>query len=103
MTIHPNPDPGINPYYSSYDYMGGGPVYRVPAGMPGAGNLLLVYHAEIATVTTQSFYSVLALASSTDDGLNWTDLGEIIRVNQAYRRDLDGYDIGDPPLVISPI
>ena len=30
---------------------------------------LMVYHAEIPTVTTQSFYSVLALASSADQGL----------------------------------
>ena len=102
VTIRPNLDPSINPYYSSYDYMGGGPVYKVPEGKPGAGHLLMVYHAEINTVTTQSFYSVLALAASTDNGLNWTDLGEIIRVNQAYRNDLDGYDIGDPPLVTSP-
>jgi len=102
VTILPNPDAGVNPYYPSYDYMGGGPVYQVPEGMPGAGNLLMVYHAEINTVTTQSFYSVLALAASTDNGTSWTDLGEIIRVNQAYRADLDGYDIGDPPLVTSP-
>lgn len=34
--------------------------------------------------------------------MNWTDLGEIIRVNQAYRTDLDGFDIGDSSLVISP-
>jgi hypothetical protein len=102
VTILPNPDPAVNPYYSSYDYMGGGPVYKVPDGMPGAGNLLMVYHAEINTVTTQSFYAVLALATSTDNGMSWTDLGEIIRVNQAYRQDLDGYDIGDPPLVTSP-
>jgi hypothetical protein len=102
VTILPNPDPAVNPYYSSYDYMGGGPVYKVPDGMLGAGNLLMVYHAEINTVTTQSFYAVLALATSTDNGMSWTDLGEIIRVNQAYRTDLDGYDIGDPPLVTSP-
>jgi len=102
VTIRPNPDPAVNPYYPSYGYMGGGPVYRVPDGMPGAGNLVLVYHAEINTVSTHSFYSVLALAKSTDDGLTWTDLGEIIRVNQAYREDLDGYDIGDPPLAVSP-
>lgn len=89
VTILPNPDPNVNPYYSSYDYMGGGPVYKVPDGMPGSGNLLMVYHAEIPTVTTQSFYSVLALAKSTDDGKSWTDLGEIIRINQAYRKDLD--------------
>ena len=102
VTIRPNPDPGINPYYPSYGYMGGGAVYRVPEGMPGAGNLLLVYHAEINTVSTKSFYSVLGLAKSTDEGLTWIDLGEIIRVNQAYREDLDGFEIGDPPLAVSP-
>jgi hypothetical protein len=61
VTILPNSDPAVNPYYWSYDYMGGGPVYKVPDGMPGDGNLLMVYHAEINTVTTQSFYAVLAL------------------------------------------
>jgi hypothetical protein len=75
VTIHANPDPSINPFYSKYDYMGGGPVYLVPAGMPGAGKLLIVYHAEIPTIATQSFYSILALASSSDGGFNWTDLG----------------------------
>ena len=102
VTIRPNPDAAVNPYYPSYDYMGGGPVYQVPGGLPGAGNLLMVYHAEINTVSTQSFYAVLGLASSIDHGLSWIDLGEILRVNQAYRTDLDGYDIGDPPLVVSP-
>lgn len=102
VTIRPNPDPAVNPFYSSYDYMGGGPVYKVPKGKPGAGNLLMVYHAEIPTIATQSFYSVLALATSTDQGLTWIDLGEIVRINQAYRSDMDGYDIGDANLVISP-
>jgi len=102
VSIQANPDPSVNPFYSSYDYMGGGPVYKLPEGMPGAGNLLMVYHAEIPTLTTQSFYSVLALAASRDNGLHWIDLGEIIRVNQAYRADLDGYDIGDQTLALSP-
>ena len=102
VTIKPNPDPSVNPFYSAYDYMGGGPVYQVPPGMPGAGNLLMVYHAEIPTIKTQSFDSVFALASSTDQGMSWTDLGEIIRINQAYRTDMDGYDIGDANLVVSP-
>lgn len=102
VTIKPNPDPDVNPNYSSYDYMGGGPVYRVPAGKVGAGNLLMVYHAEIPTIKTQSFLSVLGLAASSDSGMSWVDLGEIIRVNQAYRTDLDGFDIGDAPLVLSP-
>ena len=100
VTIKPNPDSTVNPYYQSYDYMGGGPVYKVPAGKPGAGNLLLVYHAEIPTNT--SFYSVFGLASSTDQGMSWTDLGEIIRINQGYRKDLDGFDIGDAPVVFFP-
>ena len=102
VTIRPNPDPAVNPYYSSYDYMGGGPVYKVPGGMPGAGNLLMVYHAEIPTIATQSFYSVLALAASRDRGMSWTDLGEIVRVNQGFRTDIDGFDIGDSTVVISP-
>jgi len=102
VTIKPNPDPAVNPYYASYDYMGGGPVIRIPVGKPGAGDLLMVYHAEIPTVTTMSFYSVFALAASTNEGLSWTDLGEIIRTNQAYRTDMDGYDIGDSNLVPSP-
>jgi len=102
VTIQPNPDPSVNPNYPSYDYMGGGPVYHVPPGTVGAGKLLMVYHAEVPTITTQSFLSLLGLAASSDNGQSWTDLGEIIRVNQAYRTDLDGFDIGDPPLVISP-
>ena len=102
VSIRPNPDPAANPFYSSYDYLGGGPVYRVPAGKTGAGNLLMVYHAEIPTVTTMSFYSVLGLASSTDEGFTWIDLGEIVRINQGYRPDMDGYDIGDSNLVASP-
>jgi hypothetical protein len=87
--------------------MGGGPVYKVPAGTTVngksiAGDLLMVYHAEIPTITTQSFYSVYALASSTNGGMSWTDLGEIIRINQGYRTDIDGFDIGLAPLVVSP-
>jgi hypothetical protein len=102
VSIDPNPDPSVNPNYSRYDYLGGGPVYRVPPGSVGAGNLLMVYHGEIPTITTQSFYSVLALAASSDEGAHWTDLGEIVEINQPYRIDLDGYDIGDQALVASP-
>jgi hypothetical protein len=82
--------------------MGGGPVYKVPEAQVGGGKLLMVYHAEIPTVTTQSFYSVLALAASSNGGKSWIDLGEIIRTNQAYRTDMDGFDIGDSALVVSP-
>jgi hypothetical protein len=46
VSIDPNPDPSVNPNYSRYDYLGGGPVYRVPPGSVGAGNLLMVYTAK---------------------------------------------------------
>jgi hypothetical protein len=99
VSISPNPDPSVNPNYPSYTYMGGGPVFQVPAGMTGAGNLLLVYHGEILK---DQLYAVLGLAASSDNGLHWTDLGEIIRLNQAFAPGLDGFEIGDGPLVLSP-
>jgi hypothetical protein len=99
VSISPNPDPSVNPNYSSYTYMGGGPVYQVPEGMKGEGNLLLVYHAEILT---DALYAVLGLAASSDNGMRWTDLGEIIRLNQAFAPGLDPFEIGDGPLVLSP-
>jgi hypothetical protein len=99
VSISPNPDPGVNPNYPNYVYMGGGPVYQVPAGMTGAGNLLSTYHAELPN---DALYAALGLAASIDNGLHWTDLGEIIRLNQAYAVGLDGWEIGDGPLVLSP-
>jgi hypothetical protein len=100
VIIHRNPDGAVNPHYGSYTYLGGGRIYLVPKGRPGAGNLLDVYHAEINTDT--SFYSLLGLAVSKDDGLHWTDLGEIIRPNQPYESDLAGFDLGSPQLIGSP-
>ncbi len=55
-------DASVNPNYPKYSYMGGGSVTRVPEGLPGAGNLLLVYHAERTTTGAVGFYSVLGLA-----------------------------------------
>ena len=100
VTISPNPDPGVNPNYSSYGYIGGGPVFQVPAGMTGAGNLLVGYHAELPN---DLLYAVHGLAASWDNGLHWTDLGEVVRPNQSYAPNLPGFDeIGDGPLVLSP-
>jgi hypothetical protein len=99
VSVSPNPDPAVSANYPGYGYMGGGPVYQVPAGMPGAGNLLVTYHAELPN---DALYAALGLAASSDNGLHWTDLGEIIRLNQAYAVGLDGFEIGDGPLVLSP-
>jgi hypothetical protein len=100
VTISPNPDPGVNPNYSSYGYIGGGPVFRVPDGMTGAGNLLVGYHAELPN---DALYAVHGLAASWDNGRHWTDLGEVVRPNQSYAPNLPGFDeIGDGPLVLSP-
>jgi hypothetical protein len=74
---------------------------RFPKLRPGRQTTHGVY-AEIPTVTTQSFCSVQALAASSSGGKSWTDLGEIVRTNQAYRTDMDGFDFGDSTLVVSP-
>ena len=99
ISVMTNPDPAVSANYPSYGYMGGGPVFQVPAGMPGAGNLLVTYHAELPN---DALYAVLGLAESTDNGLHWRDLGEIVRLNQSYQVGLDGFEIGDGPLVLSP-
>src|ERR1700678_1500086 len=99
VSVTRNPNDAVNPIYPSYGYMGGGPVYQVPAGMTGAGNLLATYHAELPN---DALYAALGLVASTDNGLHWTDLGEIIRLNQAYAVGLDGFEIGDGPLGLSP-
>jgi hypothetical protein len=99
VSVSANPAGSVNPIFPSYGYMGGGPVFQVPAGMPGAGNLLATYHAELPN---DALYAALGLAASTDNGRTWLDLGEIIRLNQAYAVGLDGFEIGDGPLVLSP-
>ncbi len=99
VSVSANPDAAVNPNYPPYGYMGGGPVFQVPTGMMGAGNLLATYHAELPN---DALYAALGLAASTDNGLTWTDLGEIIRLNQSYEVGLDGFEIGDGPLVLSP-
>ena len=99
ISISPNADPTVNPHFRDYTYIGAGPVMQIPAGQPGAGHLLAVYHAEILAA---KLYPALGLAASDDEGLHWTDLGEIIRLNQPYAADLSPYDIGDGPLVTSP-
>jgi hypothetical protein len=99
VSIFPNRDLAVDPSYPSYRYMGGGPVYQVPPGMKGAGSLLATYHAELPD---DALYPTLGLAASSDNGQHWIDLGDIVRLNQAYARGLDGFEIGDGPLVLSP-
>jgi hypothetical protein len=99
VSISPNRDVDVNPGYSSYGYMGGGPVYQIPEGLPHAGDLLVTYHAELPN---DALYAALGLAASSDHGRHWKDLGEVVRLNQAYAVGLDGFEIGDGPLVLSP-
>jgi hypothetical protein len=79
--------------------MGGGPVFQIPQGLPHAGALLVTYHAELPN---DALYAALGLAASTDNGRHWKDLGEVVRLNQGYAVGLDGFEIGDGPLVLSP-
>lgn len=82
---------------SNMDYVGGGPVYRVPDGEPGAGSLLIVYHAERSA---NPFWSWLGLAKSTDEGATWQDLGFMIGGPQPYTSQ-GALDIGDGNLVVA--
>lgn len=95
-----NCDPTKRPHNFCYTYIGGGPVYQVPQGVVGAGQWLLVYHAEYNNPS----YFLLGMAISSDQGLHWTDIGEIIRFNTpfSYTGQPAAAAIGDPPLVISP-
>jgi hypothetical protein len=81
VSISQNPDPAVNPNYPSYGYMGGGPVYQVPAGMIGAGNLLVTYHAELPN---DALYAALGLAASTDNGLHST-AGKLATARSCFR------------------
>jgi hypothetical protein len=98
-----NPNPPVyefafptSPNWPSHiSYAGGGPVYRVPNGEPGAGSLLLVYHIER---TANPFYSYTGIAKSTDEGMSWRDLGLILSVPHPF--DPTGAsDVGENPLV----
>lgn len=82
---------------STMDYVGGGPVYRVPEGEPGEGSLLIVYHAERPA---NPFWSWLGLAKLTDEGATWQDLGLIIGGPQPYTSQ-GALDIGDGTLVVT--
>jgi len=87
--------PDTNDIHADIDYAGGGPVYRVPDGEPGAGSLLLVYHTE---QPANPFYSRTGIAKSTDDGYTWQDLGTILTVPHPF--DPTGAtDVGENPLV----
>jgi hypothetical protein len=82
-------------------YVGGGPVYRVPPGEPGAGGLLLVYQGAYDTdQLDQGWYSFLGIAKSEDDGKHWTDLGVMIRSTARPEHGMS-VDIGDGDLVDS--
>jgi hypothetical protein len=79
------------------NYVGGGPVYRVPDGQIGAGNLLIVYHVERPA---NPFWSWLGLAKSTDEGQTWQDLGLIISGSHPYNPQ-SALNIGDGSLVVA--
>lgn len=69
------------------DYVGGGPVLRVPNPDGGTPAVLMVYHAEFhwgpqcGAENAPCFYGTLGLAVSMDDGVTFQKLGEIIQSN----------------------
>jgi len=107
-SCHPNPPPyefllptSANlPDY--FDYVGGGPVYRVPEGEPGAGNLLLVYHVERPLPSPGAyFWSYTGLAKSTDEGATWQDLGLTLSFSRPYNPKALVLDLGEGSLTVA--
>ena len=68
---------------NSYNYTAGGPIYKDTT----TGYLYMLYHAEMWDPPTDptAFWSLLGMAKSTNNGVNWTDLGEIIRPNSQFK------------------
>ena len=69
------------------DYVGGGPVMRVPNPDGGTPAVIMVYHAEFhwgpqcGAENAACFYGTLGLAFSFDDGVTFEKLGEIVQPN----------------------
>lgn len=89
------PEIKIKNLKESFTYASGGPVYRDASGM-----LLMIYHAENdVTLGSETFYSYLGMAKSTDNGNTWIDLGLFITPeivdNISYAED-----VGSGPFVI---
>jgi len=89
------PEVKIKNLKQSFTYASGGPVYQDASGM-----LLMIYHAENdVTPGSETFYSYLGMAKSTDNGKTWLDLGLFITPeivdNISYAED-----VGSGPFVI---
>lgn len=107
-----NIGPGSNPLPSEFllptsanlpptmDYVGGGPVYRVPGGEPGADNLLVVYHVE-RPLPSGNFWTWLGLAKSTDEGATWQDLGIFLSFTLPFNPRAVLLDMGLENLVVA--
>ncbi len=75
---------GILNLKDTYDYAGGGPVYKDP----NTGTIIKFYHGE--RNVTGGFYSIIGIAVSKDNGQTFTDAGEIVTPNMALENfDLD--------------
>ena len=100
ISVSSNGDPAVNPNYSSYGYMGGGPVYQVPASFGGAGPPAGHLSRRAARgCVVRRFRGWLPLLTEERIGLI---LAKLSGLNQSYAMGLDGFEIGDGPLVLSP-
>lgn len=80
------PDGGVLGAFDR-DYVGGGPVMRVKNPDGGTPAVIMTYHAEFhwgpqcGTENAPCFYGTIGMAVSTDDGVHFAKLGEIIQPN----------------------
>jgi hypothetical protein len=61
-------------------YASGGPTYTDPV----SGMKLLFVHLERHRANSVRYYTTIGLAKSTDDGVNWTFLGEVFSPNSPF-------------------
>jgi len=97
-----NPQVPIDNLQNSYGYIGGSTVYRDPQ----TGTLLMVYDAEqyppdsgVHSADTP-VHNLDGMAKSTDNGLTWVDLGEIVDTEFQGWADWN-VGVGNAPFVVN--
>jgi hypothetical protein len=68
--------------FSAYDSIEAGEIFRVPAGMLGAGSHVMLFRG-VKRDQEGKYRSVVGLLRSTDNGVSWEKLGEVVEAEKA--------------------
>lgn len=87
---------------SGFNYLGGGPVVQFGGS---ANDLAMMVHLEkFPAGGAANFHAYLGVAKSTNGGTSWTQLGDVIALDNAFNAGAttNFQDTGGGPLVVSP-